>query len=139
MNASGNGFELKGLYIVDRACDASKPLQKVELILNPDDRESSVALKHQAAAAPAEDASKATMTLSKDKQAAMKAKKSVKSTPRLPELAQAEAVEVVLKSDDSRGYNSVKTKMYKVDSPHGHEAYETPTTTSTYEMRPINE
>ncbi|BGP30734.1 glutamate--tRNA ligase [Rhodotorula toruloides] len=32
-----------------------------------------------------------------------------------------------------------KTKTYKVDSPHGHEAYETPTTTSMYETRPINE
>ncbi|BGP10080.1 glutamate--tRNA ligase [Rhodotorula toruloides] len=133
-------FERKDFYIVARASDASNPSQKVELFIIPDGRASSVALKHQAPAAPAKDASKAAKTPSKDKQAAMKAKKGAEAYSKLPELATAEAVKVVIKSDGSHGYNiPVKIKMYKVDSPHGHEAYETPPTTAMYDMRPINE
>ncbi|BGO93627.1 glutamate--tRNA ligase [Rhodotorula toruloides] len=134
-------FERKGFYIVDRAFDASNPSQKVELILIPKGRASSVAPKHQAPAAPAKDASKAAKTPSKGQAGCGEGEEG-----RRGDLASGTCARRGCRGCSQRATARVavtflsRTKMYKVDSPHGHEAYETPTTTtSMYGLEHVNE
>lgn len=110
-------FERKGFYIVDKAFDSSKPDQPAELILIPDGKASSIALKYQVPGggdkekkekAAAGGGKKATggKTPAKDKDAAAQAKKGA-STKRvgLPEVAPKEPVESVMKSEGTKGYD----------------------------------
>ncbi|TNY17169.1 glutamate-tRNA ligase [Rhodotorula diobovata] len=136
-------FERKGFYIVDRAFDPAEPAHPVELILIPDGKASSIALKYQppaAAAAPA-DKGKKGKTPAKDKAAAVAAGQAQKAKKgALPDVAPTEAVETVLLSEGDKGYSiPVKTKMYKVPNPHGHEAGEVFTKTDMYKVKPVNE
>ncbi|POY72872.1 hypothetical protein BMF94_4032 [Rhodotorula taiwanensis] len=148
-------FERKGFYIVDRAFDSSKPDQAAELILIPDGKASSIALKYQdpntpaaGAAAPAAKEGKGAKkaaggkTPAKDKDAAAQAKKAGKAPGvkvGLPEMAPNEPVDSVLKSEGSKGYHiAVRTKMYRVEPPYGTQAVETPVDTKMHEVKPFD-
>ncbi|KWU44321.1 glutamyl-tRNA synthetase [Rhodotorula sp. JG-1b] len=109
-------FERKGFYIVDKAFDPSQPDQPAELILIPDGKASSIALKYQA--------------------------KKGAATKRvgLPEVAPKEPVESVMKSEGTKGYDiPVRTKMYRMDPPYGTEAVETPVATKMHDVKPFDE
>lgn len=132
-------FERKGFYIVDRAFDASKPDEAVELILIPDGKASSIALKYQAPAAPAQDKDKKVKSgksaaPAKDKVAAAaaqgkkaqpakakaQAQPQAKKGGKLPEVAPAEAVETVLLSEGEQGYEiPVKVRCLSSSSSPG--------------------
>lgn len=108
-------FERKGFYIVDKAFDPSKPDQPAELILIPDGKASSIALKYQVPGGGEKEKEKAAAggkkaggkTPAKDKDAAAQAKKKGASTERvgLPEVAPKEPVESVMKSEGTKGYD----------------------------------
>lgn len=109
-------FERKGFYIVDKAFDPSKPDQPAELILIPDGKASSIALKYQVpgggekekAAAVAGGKKAGGKTPAKDKDAAAQAKKKGAATTKrvgLPEVAPKEPVESVMKSEGTKGYD----------------------------------
>ncbi|KPV71920.1 uncharacterized protein RHOBADRAFT_56299 [Rhodotorula graminis WP1] len=143
-------FERKGFYIVDRAFDSSKPDEAVELILIPDGKASSIALKYQPPAAPAsQDNKKAKGAKSaapaKDKVAAAAAAQGKKAAPakkggKLPDVAPAEAVETVLLSEGEQGYEiPVKTKMYGVPNLHADAASNVFVKHNMYDVPPINE
>ncbi|GAA5989864.1 hypothetical protein JCM10908_002354 [Rhodotorula pacifica] len=146
-------FERKGFHIVDKAFDASKPDQPAELILIPDGKASSIALKYQVpgsgagANKAADKAGKAGKTPAKDKDAAAQAKKktaagggAVAARAGLPEMAPKESVESVMKSEGTKGYDiPVKTKMYRVEPPYGTQAVETPVTTKMHAVKPFDE
>jgi hypothetical protein len=109
-------FERKGFYILDRAHNPSSPSEPAVLIFIPDGKASSIALKYVAPAKEGgKDAKKAgeKKTSAKDKVAAVAQKKAA-ATPaaasssdvlrRIPELAPKEAVNIVLKSDGTKGF-----------------------------------
>jgi glutamyl-tRNA synthetase len=110
-------FERKGFYIVDKAFDPSKPDQPAELILIPDGKASSIALKYQVPGGAGGEKEKAAggggkkaaggKTPAKDKDAVAQAKKKGASTKRvgLPEVAPKEPVESVMKSEGTKGYD----------------------------------
>ena len=111
-------FERKGFYIVDKAFDPSKPDQPAELILIPDGKASSIALKYQVPGGAGGEKEKAAVggggkkaaggkTPAKDKDAVAQAKKKGASTKRvgLPEVAPKEPVESVMKSEGTKGYD----------------------------------
>ena len=107
-------FERKGFYIVDKAFDPSQPDQPAELILIPDGKASSIALKYQVpgggekekAAVGGGGKKAGGKTPAKDKDAAAQAKKGA-ATKRvgLPEVAPKEPVESVMKSEGTKGYD----------------------------------
>ncbi|GAA5905485.1 hypothetical protein JCM6882_004765, partial [Rhodosporidiobolus microsporus] len=146
-------FERKGFYIVDRAYDPASPSSPAVCIFIPDGKASSIALKHQvpAAASSAKDGkdAKKAKTPAKDKAAAVQAKQQGKEgkgkadpavVMGLPEVAPLEAVETVLKSEGSRGFDiPVKTKMYRSTPLNGGEDYPVPVTTKMHEVRPVHE
>ncbi|GAA5862679.1 hypothetical protein JCM3774_001883 [Rhodotorula dairenensis] len=147
-------FERKGFYIVDKAFDPTKPDSPAELILIPDGKASSIALKYQVPGGGAGAKEKAQAggkgggkTPAKDKDAAaQQAKKNKVATAAgggrvgLPEVAPNEPVESVLKSEGTKGYDiPVKTKMYRMDPPYGTRAVETPVTTKMHAVKPFDE
>ncbi|GAA5973550.1 hypothetical protein JCM11641_007114 [Rhodosporidiobolus odoratus] len=152
-------FERKGYYILDRAYDASSPTPAAVLILIPDGKASSVALKHQAASAsasstPATGAAggedkKKKKTSAKDKVAATAAAGGKKQggaakgggkVDKFPELAPNEPIEVVTRSEGERGFEiPVKTKMYASRPLNGGEDYPVPVTTNMFEVKKVTE
>lgn len=144
-------FERKGYYIVDRAYDASKPEQEVELILIPDGRAASIASKHAPpeTAADKKAAASADKVKSKDKSAkggkkaaAAAAKSSAGPTAQstgFPDVAPTEAQDSKLLSDGVSGFEiPYKTKMYKVDNLHGGDGVQAPAKTEMYKVQPVH-
>lgn len=125
-------FERKGFYIVDRAFDPATPDRPAELILIPDGKASSIALKYHVPTAAGADAAgekgkgkaaKGAKTPAKDKDAAAQQQQQAKKKNQdgkaaeadrtgLPEVAPKEPVESILKSEGTKGYDiPVKVRL----------------------------
>lgn len=101
-------FERKGFYIVDRAAGADAP---AELILIPDGKASSIALKWKDPNAKPEAPAAAAAAKGGKKAKAAEGKKAPAAAQQqqqrvgLPELAPQEPVDSVLKSEGTKGYD----------------------------------
>lgn len=119
-------FERKGYYIVDKAF-GEEGADHVELILIPDGKASSVASKFAVEKEKKDLAEKEAEKGKKEevrgkgkeekKEIVVEKKEVENEGNRLPELAPDEAVETVLLSEGTKGFEQpVKTKMYRVES-----------------------